>query len=73
MNIMYYIQDAHSFWDWIYFVALIVVSLSDLTFVFFHTYDKIKELSGMHVAVLSVDSDMYAALPSSSYIISSQM
>ena len=23
---MYYIQDAHSFWDWSYFVALIVVS-----------------------------------------------
>jgi len=23
---MYYVQDAHSFWDWIYFVALIVVS-----------------------------------------------
>ena len=26
VNIMYYIQDAHSFWDWIYFVALIIVS-----------------------------------------------
>ncbi|KAK7113083.1 hypothetical protein V1264_012439 [Littorina saxatilis] len=25
VNIMYYIQDAHSFWDWIYFVALIVI------------------------------------------------
>jgi len=25
---MYYVQDAHSFWDWMYFVALIVVSLS---------------------------------------------
>jgi len=25
VNIMYYIQDAHSFWDWMYFVALIVV------------------------------------------------
>jgi hypothetical protein len=23
---MYYVQDAHSFWDWIYFVALIIVS-----------------------------------------------
>ena len=22
---MYYIQDAHSFWDWIYFVFLIVI------------------------------------------------
>ena len=22
---MYYIQDAHSFWDWIYFVCLIVI------------------------------------------------
>jgi len=26
VNIMYYVQDAHSFWDWIYFTALIVVS-----------------------------------------------
>ena len=26
VNIMYYVQDAHSFWDWSYFVALIVVS-----------------------------------------------
>lgn len=25
---MYYVQDAHSFWDWIYFVLLIVVSTS---------------------------------------------
>ena len=25
---MYYVQDAHSFWDWMYFVALIVVSNS---------------------------------------------
>jgi len=23
---MYYVQDTHSFWDWIYFVLLIVVS-----------------------------------------------
>lgn len=23
---MYYVQDAHSFWDWIYFVLLIVVN-----------------------------------------------
>uniref|UniRef100_A0A1B0BTT0 Ion transport domain-containing protein n=1 Tax=Glossina palpalis gambiensis TaxID=67801 RepID=A0A1B0BTT0_9MUSC len=23
-DIMYYVQDAHSFWDWIYFVLLIV-------------------------------------------------
>lgn len=30
VNIMYYVQDAHSFWDWIYFVALIVVSVSAL-------------------------------------------
>ena len=22
---MYYIQDAHSFWDWIYFVFLIII------------------------------------------------
>lgn len=27
---MYYIQDAHSFWDWIYFVLLIVVSILKL-------------------------------------------
>jgi len=26
VDIMYYVQDAHSFWDWVYFVALIVVS-----------------------------------------------
>ena len=25
-EIMYYVQDAHSFWDWTYFVLLIVVS-----------------------------------------------
>lgn len=25
-DIMYYVQDAHSFWDWIYFVLLIVVN-----------------------------------------------
>jgi hypothetical protein len=25
VTIMYYIQDAHSFWDWIYFFFLIVV------------------------------------------------
>lgn len=30
VDIMYYIQDAHSFWDWIYFVALIVVRLSNI-------------------------------------------
>lgn len=26
-EIMYYVQDAHSFWDWVYFVLLIVVSI----------------------------------------------
>ena len=26
VDIMYYVQDGHSFWDWIYFVLLIVVS-----------------------------------------------
>jgi len=26
VDIMYYVQDTHSFWDWIYFVLLIVVS-----------------------------------------------
>jgi len=31
---MYYVQDAHSFWDWIYFVALIVVRNSILFFVY---------------------------------------
>ncbi|CAF4118553.1 unnamed protein product [Rotaria sp. Silwood2] len=25
VSIMYYIQDAHSFWDWIYFVCLIII------------------------------------------------
>ncbi|CAM4890732.1 unnamed protein product [Rotaria socialis] len=25
VSIMYYVQDAHSFWDWIYFVSLIVI------------------------------------------------
>ena len=25
VDIMYYVQDAHSFWDWIYFVSLIVI------------------------------------------------
>jgi hypothetical protein len=28
VTIMYYIQDAHSFWNWIYFVVLIVVSIN---------------------------------------------
>lgn len=27
-EIMYYIQDAHSFWDWVYFVLLIIVRCS---------------------------------------------
>lgn len=26
VNIMYFIQDSHSFWNWMYFVSLIVVS-----------------------------------------------
>ncbi len=26
VDIMYMVQDAHSFWDWFYFVSLIVVS-----------------------------------------------
>jgi len=29
-DIMYYVQDAHSFWDWIYFVLLIVVSVPSI-------------------------------------------
>lgn len=35
-DIMYYVQDAHSFWDWIYFVLLIVVSFR-LRFLFSNT------------------------------------
>ena len=31
-DIMYYVQDAHSFWDWVYFVLLIVVSMINLLF-----------------------------------------
>lgn len=31
-DIMYYVQDAHSFWDWIYFVLLIVVSFVSFPF-----------------------------------------
>ena len=26
-DVMYFVQDAHSFWNWIYFVCLIVVSI----------------------------------------------
>jgi hypothetical protein len=42
-DIMYYIQDAHSFWDWIYFVLLIVVCLhfnlfNNLFFYFIQTF-----------------------------------
>ena len=25
-DVMYFVQDAHSFWNWLYFVLLIVVS-----------------------------------------------
>ena len=31
-DIMYYVQDAHGFWNWIYFVVLIVVSTLELLF-----------------------------------------
>ena len=34
-DIMYYVQDAHSFWDWVYFVLLIVVSHILFLFFFF--------------------------------------
>lgn len=34
-DIMYYVQDAHSFWDWIYFVLLIVVSVQNIFLYFF--------------------------------------
>ena len=33
VTIMYYIQDAHSFWNWIYFAVLILVNLN-LNFIF---------------------------------------
>ena len=26
-DVMYFVQDAHSFWNWLYFVLLIVVSM----------------------------------------------
>lgn len=38
-DIMYYVQDAHSFWDWVYFVLLIVVSRSIL--ICTHTHIKV--------------------------------
>lgn len=34
-DIMYYVQDAHSFWDWIYFVLLIVVSTLGVLSIFY--------------------------------------
>lgn len=33
-DIMYYVQDAHSFWSWIYFVLLIVVRILSRHFLF---------------------------------------
>lgn len=36
VDIMYYVQDAHSFWDWIYFVLLIVVSFYSHIFCLCH-------------------------------------
>ena len=30
-DVMYFVQDAHSFWNWIYFVCLIVVSFLSLS------------------------------------------
>jgi len=35
VDIMYYVQDGHSFWDWIYFVLLIVVSIQMIQLVAF--------------------------------------
>ncbi len=32
---MYYIQDSHSFWNWIYFVFLIVVCITDIIIILF--------------------------------------
>ena len=43
---MYYIQDAHGFWNWIYFVVLIVVSILQtfiLPNVIQRTHDQIKK------------------------------
>lgn len=36
-DIMYYVQDAHSFWDWIYFVLLIVVNVF-LFLLYYYTF-----------------------------------
>ncbi len=37
-DIMYYVQDAHSFWDWLYFVLLIVVSLHSIIHLNAHSF-----------------------------------
>jgi hypothetical protein len=43
---MYYVQDAHSFWDWIYFVLLIVVSKSIFPIPLFKFNEKMRQKSG---------------------------
>ena len=39
-DVMYFVQDAHSFWNWIYFVLLIVVRIELL-----HAYFSQPEIS----------------------------
>ena len=46
-DVMYFVQDAHSFWNWIYFVCLIVVRLKDA-----NTYVKL-QINNMFRLVLS--------------------
>lgn len=33
-DVMYFVQDAHSFWNWLYFVLLIVVCFQNLSLFF---------------------------------------
>ena len=37
---MYYVQDAHSFWDFTYFVSLIVVSISRRSVIYLKGKDR---------------------------------
>ena len=32
-DVMYFVQDAHSFWNWVYFVLLIVVKFTSVLYV----------------------------------------
>lgn len=49
-DIMYYVQDAHSFWDWIYFVLLIVVSVG--LFKIIHFFNTISSSDSLFLFVL---------------------